>query len=81
MENRSWKVLFCEFNMDTACVEVRYVDCNSDGKMVRNLVQIYCQLWRTCLLRICTGDHYDHKKEILFRLRIFLFYTAHCVMR
>lgn len=38
MENRSRKVLSCEFNMDTACVEVRYVDCNSDGKMM----SIYC---------------------------------------
>ncbi len=38
MENRSWKVLSCEFNMDTVCVEVRYVDGSSDGKMM----SIYC---------------------------------------
>ncbi len=39
MENR---IISCEFNIDTASVEIRYVDCKSDGKMVRNLVQIYC---------------------------------------
>ncbi len=42
MENRNWKVLSCEFNMDTACVEVRYseggFDCTSDCKMMA----IYC---------------------------------------
>ena len=42
MENRNWKVLSCEFNMDTACVEVRCVkgefDCKSDCKMIA----IYC---------------------------------------
>ncbi len=42
MENRNRKVLSCEFNMDTACVEVRYVDCNSDGKMMSNVLSIYC---------------------------------------
>ncbi len=36
MKNKNWKVLSCEFNMDTACVEVRYVDCDSDGKMMSN---------------------------------------------
>ncbi len=38
MENRNWNVLSCEFNMDTACVEVCYIDCNSDVKMM----SIYC---------------------------------------
>ncbi len=42
MENRNWKVLSCEFNTDTACVEVCYVDCNSDGKMMSNVLSIYC---------------------------------------
>ncbi len=46
MENRDWKVLSCEFNMDTACVEVCYADCNSDGKMMSNVLSnvlsIYC---------------------------------------
>lgn len=42
MENRNWKVLSCEFNMDTACVEVRYVDCNSDGGMLSKVLSIYC---------------------------------------
>ncbi len=42
MENRNWKVLSCEFNMDTACVEVRYVDGTSDGEKLSNVLSIYC---------------------------------------
>ncbi len=42
MENRNWKVLSCEFNMDTACVEVSYVDGNSDGEMLSRRLSIYC---------------------------------------
>ncbi len=42
MENRSWIVLSCEFNIDTACVEIRHAedgfDCKSDCKMM----SIYC---------------------------------------
>ncbi len=42
MENRNWKVLSCEFNMATACVEVCYVGCNSDGKLMSNVMSVYC---------------------------------------
>ncbi len=42
MKNRNWKVLSCEFNIDTACVEARHVDCKSDCGMLSKVLSIYC---------------------------------------
>ncbi len=42
MENKNRKVLSCEFNIDTACVEGCYVDCKSDCEMLSKVLSIYC---------------------------------------